>query len=106
MKSFASVCEDDVEERYESLPRRLRDAMYPFQVEGVKFALSRNGRCLLADQMGVGKTIQALAIGAAYLHEGPLLIIAPASLRLTWARECERWIPELRPKNLHAINGT
>ena len=40
-KSFASVCEDEVEERYESLPRRLRDAMYPFQVEGVKFALSR-----------------------------------------------------------------
>ena len=105
-KSFASVCEDEVEERYESLPRRLRDAMYPFQVEGVKFALSRNGRCLLADQMGVGKTIQALAVGAAYLHEGPLLIIAPASLRLTWARECERWIPELRPKNLHVINGT
>jgi SNF2 family DNA or RNA helicase len=39
--------------------RRCIKALYPFQLQGVKYGLARNGRCLIADQMGVGKTIQA-----------------------------------------------
>ena len=32
--------------------------LLPFQKDGVKFGLQRGGRCLIADEMGVGKTIQ------------------------------------------------
>ena len=67
--------------------------------------MARGGRCLIADQMGVGKTIQALALGACYLDDGPLLVVVPASMRVTWAREAERWLPALTPRNLHVING-
>jgi len=55
--------------------------------------------------MGVGKTIQALAIASCYRDEGPLLVAVPASMRISWARECERWFPGLLTKNLVVVNG-
>ena len=41
------------------VPAKLREALFPFQREGVKFALRRGGRCLIGDEMGLGKTLQA-----------------------------------------------
>jgi hypothetical protein len=38
-------------------------------------------------------------------EEWPLLIIAPASLRLVWAEELEKWLPQLRPSSIHVIEG-
>lgn len=49
------------------------------------FAISREGRLLLADDMGLGKTIQAICIAAYYREEWPLLVVAPSSVRFTWA---------------------
>ena len=92
--------DDAVDDSMRKIPRRLALALFPFQEQGVRFGLKRHGRCLIGDQMGVGKTLQALALGSCYLDEGPLLVIAPKSMRLTWARELERWLPDLRPKNL------
>lgn len=37
--------------------------------------------------------------------EWPLLIVVPASLRLVWAEELERWLPHLRPSRIHVIEG-
>ena len=37
--------------------------------------------------------------------EWPLLIIVPASLRLLWAEELEKWLPHLRPSSIHVIEG-
>ena len=39
------------------------------------------GRLLLADDMGLGKSIQALGIAHYYRDEWPLLIVAPSSVR-------------------------
>ncbi|EPR78816.1 SWF/SNF family helicase [Spraguea lophii 42_110] len=58
--------------------------LLPFQRESVNFALNRNGRVILADDMGLGKSIQALAIAEYYKKEYPLLIIAPSSLLDGW----------------------
>ena len=33
---------------------------------GVRFGLERRGRALIADEMGVGKTVQAIALAACY----------------------------------------
>lgn len=54
--------------------------------------------------MGVGKTVQAIALAAAYkTDDGPLLVVAPASLRLVWAEEIEKWLPDLSPRSIHVI---
>jgi hypothetical protein len=63
----------------------------PFQGAAVDYAL-RARRTFLSDEPGLGKTIQALAtLEAASAY--PALIVAPASLRLNWLREAERWLP-------------
>lgn len=87
------------------MPAHLLSSLLPFQVEGVKFVLSRQGRALLADEMGLGKTVQALASAQA-LDGFPLLIVCPATLRLLWAVECEKWIPaRAAVGQLHVIFG-
>jgi SWI/SNF-related matrix-associated actin-dependent regulator 1 of chromatin subfamily A len=63
----------------------------PFQRAGVRYLLSQR-RAFLADEQGLGKTIEALATleaDAAY----PAVIVCPASLKLNWLRESERWLP-------------
>lgn len=58
--------EDAAEDRFSNMPSHLRQALMPFQKAGVHFALRREGRLLLADEMGVGKTVQAIAIASCY----------------------------------------
>lgn len=37
--------------------------------------------------------------------EWPLLVIVPASLRLVWAEEIERWLSHVRPGSITVIEG-
>lgn len=63
----------------------------PYQRDGVVFLACRD-RALLGDEMGLGKTVQALLAlpaGAA------VVVVAPASVKVNWARECRRWRPEM-----------
>ena len=34
-----------------------------------------------------------------------MLVSIPASLRLVWAEELEKWLPHLRPSSIHVIEG-
>lgn len=34
-----------------------------------------------------------------------MLVVVPASLRLVWAEEFEKWLPHLRPSQIHVIEG-
>ncbi|XP_020660875.3 SWI/SNF-related matrix-associated actin-dependent regulator of chromatin subfamily A-like protein 1 [Pogona vitticeps] len=78
-------------------------SLMPFQREGVNFAISKEGRLLLADDMGLGKTIQAICIAAYYRKEWPLLVIAPSSVRYTWAEAFHRWLPSLSTDAISVI---
>ena len=42
--------------------------------------------------MGLGKTIQALAVAMYFSSEWPLLVICPSSLRHTWSGEIGKWL--------------
>lgn len=44
-------------------------------------------------------------ISANAQEEWPVLIVTPASLRLAWAEELERWLPRLRPASIHLIES-
>lgn len=98
--------DQQVDAAFARVPPALRARLLSFQRDGVRFGLRRHGRCLIADDMGVGKTLQAIAVAAAYRHEGAILVAVPASLRLMWAEEIERWIPQLRPSDIHIIFGS
>ncbi|CAJ0949171.1 unnamed protein product [Ranitomeya imitator] len=82
---------------------KLESNLMPFQREGVNFAISREGRLLLADDMGLGKTIQAICIAAYYRKEWPLLVVAPSSVRFTWAEAFHRWLPSVRSDSINVI---
>ena len=45
--------------------------------------------------MGLGKTVQALAIALHYSKEWPLLVLCPASLKQVWRMEIKRWLPAI-----------
>ncbi len=40
--------------------------VWSHRLQGVLYGLTRKGRVLIADEMGVGKTVQALALAACY----------------------------------------
>jgi SWI/SNF-related matrix-associated actin-dependent regulator of chromatin subfamily A-like protein 1 len=73
----------------------------PFQRAGVSYLLSQR-RAFLADEQGLGKTIEALATleaDGAY----PAVIVCPASLKLNWLRELEHWLPQ---RSVQVLRGT
>eukprot|EP00826_Nyctotherus_ovalis_P035018 TRINITY_DN2965_c0_g1_i6.p1 TRINITY_DN2965_c0_g1~~TRINITY_DN2965_c0_g1_i6.p1 ORF type:complete len:515 (-),score=134.29 TRINITY_DN2965_c0_g1_i6:64-1608(-) len=74
------------------LSPELLGSLYQFQLHGVDFALQKHGRVLIGDEMGTGKTIQAIAIAYCYKSEWPLLIICPSSLKFMWRQEILKWL--------------
>ncbi|RKP13682.1 P-loop containing nucleoside triphosphate hydrolase protein [Piptocephalis cylindrospora] len=77
---------------------QLRD----YQLRGLNWIASRwasNGNGILADEMGLGKTVQTVS-GLSYLmHEreqyGAFLVVVPLSTIGSWAREFQRWAPDM-----------
>lgn len=62
--------------------------LYPFQRAGVKWIDDRGGRAFVTDDMGVGKTAQALGWLALRQDKAiPALVLCPATLRVNWIRE-------------------
>ena len=97
------LCEDytklDVDfDKYEKISgRKLRD----YQEEGVKFLISKK-KCILADQMGAGKTTQTIvaALEGNYKH---VLIVCPASVKTTWKNELKLYVNE---EDITIVNGS
>lgn len=62
---------------------------YPFQTVGIDY-VRKNKRVIIADQMGLGKTIQGIG-GILINNSFPCLIVCPKSLRLNWSDEWGTW---------------
>lgn len=66
---------------------------YPHQIEAARAALRRmRGRALLADEVGLGKTIEAGLVMKELMLRGlarKILILVPASLTIQWQQEME-----------------
>ncbi len=65
--------------------------LQPFQWAGVRYVLAAR-RAFLADEQGLGKTVEALAALEAD-DAFPAVVVCPASLKLNWERETQRWLP-------------
>src|ERR1700685_4649657 len=81
----------DDRERYAAAQRQARIDPNPHQIDAVIFALRRlrEGGCILADEVGLGKTIEAGLIIAQSRAEGAqrILLIVPKSLIGQWQGE-------------------
>ena len=65
--------------------------LMPFQGVAVEW-ISRNPNTIIGDQMGLGKTIEALAA----LHDQkafPAVVVCPATLKYNWRDEIVKWLP-------------
>ncbi len=72
-------------------------ALLPFQRAAVAYAMGRK-RTLLAEEMGLGKSIEALGIVNLDQTIRSVLVVCPASLTLNWLYEARRWlVPGTRP---------
>jgi SNF2 family DNA or RNA helicase len=84
-------------------PPQLGGELKPFQRAGVQYLLKQR-RSFLADEQGLGKTIEALAAieaDGAY----PAIVVCPASLKLNWMREIARWVPARSAQMLDGSRG-
>ncbi len=85
------------------VPSTLQAELREYQLEGFnwisRLAHMGVGACL-ADDMGLGKTIQALSIMLDRARNGPILVVAPASVCANWEVEATRFAPSLNAMTL------
>lgn len=72
------------------------DKLRHYQQVAVQKFLAQDGRMFLMDDMGTGKTIQAMACISALMsldYIKTALVVVPSSLLFTWKSECDKWLP-------------
>ena len=77
--------------------------LLPFQKAGVAWLEERKGRALIADEMGLGKTVQVLGWLNLHPEKRPVVVICPASAKLVWKYEGERWL--LKRKKIQVVKN-
>lgn len=71
-------------------------ASRPYQRVGTKFIADAR-RIVLADEQGLGKTLEIIAGVLEAGTVGPYLVVCPkTAVHAVWRREIERWLPEHR----------
>lgn len=83
----------------------LKHELFEFQKKGVAFIEAKNGRALVADEMGLGKTVQALAWAQKHKNKRPIICVVPASLKINWKREAEKWLENPKVQILYGKNA-
>ena len=66
--------------------------LYPHQEDAVKFLTSKK-KAILADVMGFGKTTSAIVAALEDKYQ-KVLIVCPASVKITWKKELMRYVDE------------
>ena len=67
------------------------ERLYPYQIEACEFIEAAEGRALLGEDMGLGKSVEALAWAKTKPDIKRVLIVAPANVTYKWKREVANW---------------
>ncbi len=98
-KALSSALDIEGSEIGASVRERLADkfpeglALRPFQEAAVAFIEAANGKALVADEMGTGKSIETVGYLALHPEHRPALLIVPAVVAPNWERELNKWLP-------------
>ena len=76
----------------------------PFQGEGANFLASREA-AILADEAGLGKTIQALH-ATALVNATNILILCPNAVKYQWRDKILEYYPDLDPEYIEVLEGS
>ena len=76
-------------------------SLYDFQKQGVNWLRSKD-RAILADEMGLGKTVQVAGL-LNTTQSFPVLIVCPASLKINWRNELQKWLTH--EHSIQVLNG-
>jgi len=85
------------------LPRPEGLDYLPFQRAGILVGTKINN-VLIADEQGLGKTIQFLGIVNADPSVKQAVVVCPASLKFNWRDEAQKWF--VRPFKTHVVSGS
>ena len=94
LASAVSLAEDAQTALAETLPAHVAERLMPHQWVGVN-ALVGKKQLILADQQGLGKTIEILA-ALESVQAFPAIVIVPTSALLNWRDEAASWLPHRR----------
>ena len=115
-KAFQTLANDINEYMHAEykLPSSLKKTLRPYQKIGFQWLRSME-KCnfcgILADDMGLGKSIQFISLLLSYYQDSkikrsslsPSLIVCPSSLVLNWKNELEKFAPNLPVKVVQGI---
>jgi SNF2 family DNA or RNA helicase len=88
----------------DSPPMPPGESLLPFQRAGVAYALAEE-HALIGDPMGLGKSIQAVAVANA-IEARRILVLCPANALFQWRDYLARWlVPLKKPNTTFTIAG-
>jgi len=97
------------------VPKGINAALRPYQLSGFQWIVANSKLglgSLIADDMGMGKTLQVIA-ALQYFKDAQLIsskrkaiVIAPTSLLSNWQKEMEKFAPGLIPAVYHGAQRT
>jgi SNF2 family DNA or RNA helicase len=97
-----------IEEQYNRAKNRLNGNLFaPYQKEGVLYLLTMENQtsgcksCILADEPGMGKTIQLIATMLGNPKKNTLIVV-PKSIITQWVNEIGKFAPQL---SVHVFDG-
>lgn len=101
--------DDDSIKRYmenikNNLPSKIYNTLYKHQIDSLIYFQSRKGRILLADEQGLGKTIQILSMLALCSKLKPLLIVCPSTLINMWRDNIIKWL-DIKKEDILLLNS-
>lgn len=92
----------DVDKMLEAVGWQGKAKLFPFQRVGIEYGMRTGYRYILSDEVGLGKTVQAVALSA--LSKATMtLVVCPASLIPNWKREIVKW---LGPTQIAVLKGS
>ena len=91
-----------------SLDKNISKSLRPYQIKGVKWltVLKENHLSgILADDMGLGKSLEIIAFLSQFNDNKPNLIVCPKSLTYNWENEFNQWNPNAKVVVLSSNKG-
>lgn len=84
--AFNAIVRDDEELE---LIREAKDAgLFKYQIQSLEWLIDRKENCMLALDMGLGKTVTAIA---AFPKRGRILVVSPTQVVINWCKETTKW---------------